>query len=267
MTVTLRKWRAIFAIYFQDGIAYRASGLIWILTDLVTAVTMPLVWANASRNGSAIQGFTTSNFVLYYLCLLLLGSFITCHIMWEIAMEIKEGQFSSMLVRPVSFFQFTFLRNLSWRIIRTSLFLPFFVLLLWLYRGFLGGAHVYLGIEFWLAVILGHLVSFTTVMMMSMLALFTQEAMAIFELYYVPMLFLSGQLFPIAVLPGWARFLGHLFPFYYTTGAPTEILIGRVSGIAAWQTIGGQVIWICIAFGMAKLLWKKGLKHYTGVGM
>jgi ABC-2 type transport system permease protein len=266
MTATLRKWRAIFSVYFQDGIAYRASGLIWILTDLTTAVTMPLVWAKASSGGS-IQGFSTSDFVLYYLCLLLLGSFITSHIMWELAMEIKEGQFTNMLVRPVSFYQFTFLRNLSWRIIRTCLFLPFFVLLLWAYRGYLGGAHVYLGWEFWCAVLLGHLVSFTTVMMMSMIALFTQEAMSIFELYYVPMLFLSGQLFPIAVLPGWARLLGKLFPFYYTTGAPTEILIGRVSGTAALQVLGAQVIWIFLAYGISKVLWARGLRHYTGVGM
>ncbi|MFI5387883.1 MAG: ABC transporter permease, partial [Fimbriimonadales bacterium] len=210
MTATLRKWRAIFSIYFQDGIAYRASGLIWILTDLVTAVTMPLVWASANTGGGTIRGFTTSNFVLYYLCLLLLGSFITSHIMWDLAMEIKEGQFSAMLVRPVSFYQFTFLRNLSWRIIRTGLFFPFFIALLWAYRGYLGGAHVFVGWEFWASLVLGHLVSFTTVMMMSMLALFTQEAMSIFELYYVPMLFLSGQLFPISLLPDWARFLGKL---------------------------------------------------------
>jgi ABC-2 type transport system permease protein len=267
MTATLRKWRAIFGIYFQDGIAYRASGLIWILTDLVTAVTMPLVWASANAGKGAIQGFTTSNFVLYYLCLLLLGSFITCHIMWEIAMEIKEGQFSAMLVRPVSFYQFTFLRNLSWRIIRTCLFLPFFFILLWAYRDYLGGAQVFLGWQFWVAVLLGHLVSFTTVMMMSMLALFTQEAMAIFELYYVPMLFLSGQLFPISVLPPWAMFLGKLFPFYYTTGAPTEILIGRVRGNEALQTIGMQLVWIAVAYLVSRILWAKGLKHYTGVGM
>jgi len=267
MAATLRKWYAIFSIYFQDGIAYRASGLIWILTDLVTAVTMPLVWASANNGSGTIQGFTTSNFVLYYLCLLLLGSFITSHIMWDLAMEIKEGQFSAMLVRPVSFYQVMFFRNLSWRVIRTMLFFPFFLILLWLYRAYLGGAHVYLVPQFWCSLVLGNLVSFTTVMMMAMIALFTQEAMSIFELYYVPMLFLSGQLFPIALLPGWARFLGELFPFYYTTGAPTEILIGRVTGAAAWETVVAQVAWVLIAYAVSKVLWRKGLKHYTGVGM
>jgi ABC-2 type transport system permease protein len=267
MSATLRKWRAVFSIYFQDGIAYRASGLIWILTDLVTAVTMPLVWARANSAGGTIGGFNSSDFVLYYLCMLLLGSFITSHIMWELAMEIKEGQFSTNLMRPISFYQFTFLRNLSWRIIRTMLFAPMFVVLLYLYRGFLGDAHVYLGWQFWASFFLGHLVSFSFVMMMSMLALFTQEVMSIFELYYVPMLFLSGQLFPVALLPEWARNLVVFFPFYFTTGAPTEILIGRVSGPDATRVLLMQIVWIAVGYGISRFLWMKGLKHYTGVGM
>lgn len=266
MQSTLRKWRAVFGIYFQEGLAYRASGLIWIMTDLTTAVTMPLVWARAAGSGP-ISGFSTSDFVLYYLCMLLLGSFITSHIMWELAMEIKEGQFSTALLRPISFFQLTFFRNLSWRIIRTALFAPIFVGLIWAYSGYLGQAHVHLGWTFWASLILGHLVSFTFVLMMSMIALYTQEAMSIFELYYVPMLFLSGQLFPITLLPDWAANLARVFPFYYTTGAPTEILIGRVTGAAALQALAGQAVWATVAYFLARAMWAKGLRHYTAVGM
>lgn len=266
MQSTLRKWRAVFGIYFQEGLAYRASGLIWIMTDLTTAVTMPLVWARAAGSG-VISGFSTADFVLYYLCMLLLGSFITSHIMWELAMEIKEGQFSTALLRPISFFQLTFFRNLSWRLIRTALFAPIFVGLLWAYSGYLGQAQVHLGWMFWASLILGHLVSFTFVLMMSMIALFTQEAMSIFELYYVPMLFLSGQLFPISLLPDWAASLARIFPFYYTTGAPTEILIGRVTGNAALTALAGQAVWAIVAYLLARVMWAKGLRHYTAVGM
>lgn len=264
---TLRKWRAIFSIYFQDGLAYRASGIIWILTDLTTAVTMPLVWARSAGVGQKIAGFSSSDFVLYYLCMLLLGSFVTSHIMWELAMEIKEGQFSTMLLRPVSFMQFTFIRNLTWRVIRTGLFAPFCVALLFIYKDFLGEAHVSLSWQFWSSLVLGHLVSFSFVTMMAMIALFTQEVNSLFELYYVPMLFLSGQLFPVALMPDWVRILAKIFPFYYTTGAPTEILIGRLSGTAATQAIMIQLAWITGALLMGRFLWAKGLKHYSGVGM
>lgn len=268
MTSTLRKWRAIFAIFFQEGLAYRASGIIWIMTDLVTAVTMPLVWAKASAiTNGPIGGFSASDFVLYYLCMLMLGSFVTSHIMWDLATEIREGQFSAMLMRPISFFQYTFFRNLSWRIIRSSLFAPIFVVLLFAYSGYLKDATVNLHWEFWVSLVLGHLVSFTFVMMMAMIALMVQEAYSIFELYYVPMLFLSGQLFPVSILPGWAQILAKLFPFYFTTGAPTEILIGRVSGDAILPTLMTQLLWIVICYALSRALWRVGLKHYTGVGM
>jgi ABC-2 type transport system permease protein len=263
-----RKWRAVFAVYFQDGLAYRASGIIWIMTDVSTAVTMPLVWAKASEyNHGSIAGFATGDFVLYYLSQLLLGSFITSHILWDVAMEIKEGQFTVMLIRPISFFQYTFLRNLSWRIIRTCLFAPCFLLLLVAYRGYLGEAHFFLGWQFWASLILGHLVSFTFVFMMAMLALFVQEVFSIFELYYVPLMFLSGQLFPISVLPDWARNIAKLFPFYYTTGAPTEVLIGRVTPDRVPQVLAAQVIWVVVAYLTSRVLWARGLKHYTAVGM
>lgn len=261
-----RKWKAVFAIYFQDGLAYRASGIIWVLTDVTTAVTMPLVWASASA-GRDIAGYSQSGLVMYYLGMLLLGSFITSHMMWEVAMEIKEGVFSTYLVRPISFLQFMFFRNIAWRIIRTGLFLPFAVGFFLLYQPFLHGLSLNLGPELWLSVVLGHLVSFTFVMMMAMLALFTQEAMSIFELYYIPMLFLSGQLFPVAVMPGWVASLSRALPFYYTTGAPTEILIGRTAGLDAWRVCAIQAAWALVLWLCGRLLWKKGLRYYTGVGM
>lgn len=266
MSVSARKLRAVFAIYIQDGLAYRASGFIWTLTDLSTAVTMPLVWAAAARGGP-IQGFTAGQFVLYYLCLLLLSSFITSHFMWEIGWEIKEGLFSNYLVRPISYMQFMFMRNLAWRIVRTSIFLPIFILLLLAYWSYIRDAQLYLGWQFWTAVLLGHLVSFTFVMAMGMLALFVQEATSIFELYYIPMLFLSGQLFPISMLPAWAKTLALIFPFYYTTGLPTEILVGRLAPNAALPLIGGQVLWLGISYTLHKVLWKYGLRQYSGIGM
>lgn len=262
---TVRKWLAVLGIYFQDGIAYRASGLIWITTDLVTAVTMPLVWAAAAKGG-AIEGYNASDFVLYYLVMLLLNSFITSHILWEIANEIKDGQFSTALVRPMSFYQVTFLRNLSWRLIRTMMFAPIFVILLYLYRGLLEQSTVYLGWEFWVSLVLGHLVSFTFVMAMSMIALFTQEAVSVFELYYIPMLFLSGQLFPVKMLPMWAQSISKWMPFYYTSGAPTEILIGRLN-TGVHEVLLIQLGWVLLAYFTAQVLWKKGLRHYTAVGM
>jgi ABC-2 type transport system permease protein len=81
------------------------------------------------------------------------------------------------------------------------------------------------------------------------------------------MLFLSGQLFPVSMLPDWARSLAQLFPFYYTTGAPTEILVGRVSGDESLRVLVVQGVWIAVTYALSRVFWSRGLKYYTGVGM
>lgn len=263
---TLRKWRALGSVYAQDWLAYKANGIIWILTDMVTAITMPLVWASAAGKG-LIAGYNAADFTLYYMAMLLLGSFITSHIMWELAFEIREGVFTNYLVRPFSFFQTILIRNLSWRLIRMTMTIPFFIGLGLCYAHLLQDANVYLGWHFWAATILGHCVSISVVLAMSMIALFVQEAIAVFELYYVPQLFLSGYLFPISVMPAWAQSLAKVLPFYYTTGVPVELFVGRLSPADALPYLAGQVAWIAVATVAIKALWRSGLKHYSGVGM
>lgn len=256
----------MFSVFLQDGLAYRAQGLIWILTDVSLAITMPLVWISAAKGG-AIQGFTSGDFVTYYLCVLLLNQFIQSHFMWDVAWEIKEGVFSAQIVRPVKWLEFMLVRNFTWRCIRLSLFLPWFLLFLFLYRDQLGTTDLYFGWQFWLSVALGHCVSVLTVLTMSLIALFVQEAWSIFEIYYLPMLFLSGQLFPISLYPEWAQRLADWLPFYYTVGAPTEILVGRTPIGEMGPTMLAQLAWVLLMALGFRLMWRFGLKHYTGVGM
>ncbi len=262
----VRQWLALFAIYLEEGFAYRASGFIWVLTDAATTFVMPLVWIAAGK-GAPIKGFGPNDFVLYYLCMLVVGSFVTSHFMWDISWEIREGIFSTHIIRPISYFQFILARNLAWRSIRTVISAPWFLLFVAFYGSHITGIHLHMGWEFWTSLLLGHMVSVCFVLAMAMLALFTQEAQSIFELYYIPMLFLSGQVFPIAVFPDWVRGIAKVFPFYYTTGAPTEILIGRLTGPAAVTAIGMQVGWILVSVVVYKVLWRLGMKHYTGIGM
>lgn len=88
-----------------------------------------------------------------------------------------------------------------------------------------------------------------------------------FSLYYAPMLLLSGWVAPIALMPGWLQALAVVFPFRYTTAVPVEIAIGKLQGEAMWVEIGLQALWVFIGAGAAQMLWRKGLRQYTGVGM
>lgn len=266
MSALVRKCRALYGVYAQDWLAYKANGVIWILTDMVTAVTMPFVWANIAAT-QPVAGYTSSAFVVYYIAMLVVGSFVSSHLMWEIGWEIKEGTFTTYLVRPFDFFTAFFMRNFAWRTIRALFTLPFLLLLGAMYWNYLGSASVYLGWQFWVALLLGHLVSLSFVVAIAAAALWIEEAFTVFELSYFPNLFLSGYMFPIDVMPHWVRSIAQVLPFYYTTGVPVELLVGKVEPQAAIPMMGIQVVWIVILSLIAKAAWAKGLKHYSGVGI
>lgn len=266
MTTAMRRYTAIFRLYFQESIVYPVQMLLWVLTDAWATVTMPLVFAAGSSNGM-VAGTTVGNITLYYLVMLCLSTFVTCHFMWEVAWEIKEGTFTAHLVRPVSYLGVMLVRNLTWRILRLALTIPIAAVLIIFYWSTVQSTHLFFGWQLFASVVLGHLVSFMFVMAFAMLALFVQETQSIFELYYFPMLFLSGQMFPVHFLPGWVQGLAKVLPFYYTTGVPADIAVGKLSGATALAGLGGQVVWLALSYVSFRLLWKHGRKHYTAVGM
>lgn len=261
-----RQWRALVRIHLIDLLAYPATITIWVLTDVVAAFVMPLVWL-AATGGTGFGGYTQQGLVLYYVSMLLVSGFVTSHFMWDIGTEIKEGVFSAHILRPISYLEFVLCRNVAWRVGRTLMTLPWFLAIVVAFGGSLGSASVHLGWETWAAVLLGHLVSIATVLAIAMLALFVEEARSLFEVYYLPMMFLSGQMFPISMLPDWAAGVARLTPFFYTTGVPTEILVGKLAGAEAVSAMGGQLAWIAIALAGYHVLFRLGMRQYSAVGL
>ncbi len=265
-----RKWRALVGMSVQDGLAYKANAFIWIMTDVTTAVVMPLIWL-ASYNGRAqIHGFSPSQMVLYYLVMLSLTGFIESHIMWDMANDVKQGKFNIYLIRPVSYLTYMYASNLGWRVMRTFLSVPIFVLVVLAFRRYLpdlGAGHYYAGPVFWLSVLLGHLVSFSITYAIGMLSLWLYEARSLFNFYYLPLIIFSGQLAPLTLLPPVLQALVRWTPFPYTLAFPTGIFLGKLSGRDIAWGLAAQVVWIGLGLLIASGLWRGGVRRFVAFGI
>jgi ABC-2 type transport system permease protein len=122
----LRKWWTVFSVYVQDSLTYRSQAVIWMMTDAVPAILMPLVWLSSYGGRPAIGGYSPAQMVAYYLAMLCLTNVMVTHIMWDMATEIREGRFAIYLTRPFSYMGFHYAGNLSWRLMRGVLFVPIF---------------------------------------------------------------------------------------------------------------------------------------------
>ncbi len=231
MARSWRKWRTVLAMFFQDGMVYKANAVIWILTDVVTAVTMPLIWLASYNGRGAIHGFAPSEMVTYYLVMLALTSFIESHILWDMASDVKQGKFNIYLIRPYSFLSYMYAANLGWRVMRTLLSIPLFALVFLAFRRYLPDApgHYHWGAAFWLAVALGHGVSFAITYALGLLSLWFYEVRSLYNFYYLPLLIFSGQLAPLALFPVGLQHVVRWLPFPYTLAFPVQVFLGKVN--------------------------------------
>lgn len=212
-----------------------------------------------------IGGMNHQQLVAYYLCSMTISQFVICHLLWDIAWDIREGQFSTLLSRPISTFWYNFARNAAWRITKSLLFLPLLLLVALLYGG-IGSMSLEFGWRFWIALGLAHTLSFLAAYSISMIALWTTEFESVFRLYYVPELFLSGRLVPLATLPPWAQSVASWMPFQYTISFPTQTLIGKVSPSEFPHSLAVQLSWIVVFAVLGNILFRRGVMQYTGFG-
>jgi ABC-2 type transport system permease protein len=78
--------------------------------------------------------------------------------------------------------------------------------------------------------------------------------------------FVSGQMFPLDLLPPmWVTVLKAL-PFQYLAYFPAAIFLGKVKGDALWQGLLAQAAWGLALIVLARWLYARGLRRYGAYG-
>ena len=223
---------------------------------------MPLVW----RAAGGVHGYSAEDTTNYYVVTITVSQFVTCHLLWDIGLDIREGAFSSMLLRPLSHLSVSFSRNVAWRVGKLALFVPFLLVLIPFYGNANFGS-LQMDCIFLIALILGQTLAFLAAYSVAMLAMWTTEFVSLFQLYYFPELIFSGRVVPLTSLPDWAQSASQFLHFRYTVSFPAEILLGRLSLNQITVGLAIQLGWIILFFGLSRILFNLGVKKYSGFGM
>jgi ABC-2 type transport system permease protein len=259
----MKKFIAVFRILFQDNLNYRAQAFVWILTSVVPTITSGAVWLAAIGNGQ-LGDFDRSNIILYFLGSLALSNLVTSSIAWDMGMEIKQGKLSLYLVKPLSYPGYQFLYNLAWRIFRSLLFIPVLAVLVLILNSYVNWGTLHLGLYFWMAVLLAHLLSFSISFFIGSWALFLEDMMGISEFFMMANWLLGGSIAPIALMPGVLRSFALNAPFRYTLSYPIEVMLGQTPADISHFLVGA--LWLGLFAILGALVWINGIKRYSAVG-
>lgn len=258
---------AFFRLAVVTNLEYRLNYFTDAILQPVCAALIELtLWYSIFRTAHTEQigGFQQS----YYLAYALWAPFvsrITSNWMYEFRMigEIESGGLNSLLVRPMSFFEYYMSQLLGYKVITTliSMVVPIGLCLVLELPVHLSSLPATFALLVYY-VILVYLMSF----IVSTLAFHLTKVHSITAAKNLGLWLLSGELVPLDLIPQPYREWMIAMPFSSAVYLPVGYLTGRIDSTAFMHgfinTSYGIFIFGAIAWGM----WHQGLKKYVGTG-
>lgn len=266
MTWLLAIYRANFRVTIATQLQYRASLIIWLLGTVLEPTIYLVVWRTIARSsGGAVGGYSAADFAAYFLVLMIVNHLTFSWIMWEYEYRIRQGIFSPLLLRPIHPIHKDIADNLAYKLITFPVLLPAAIALALTF-----GAEFVVTpwaiVAFIPALLLAFLVRFLIEWTLAMSAFWTTRTGAVNQMYFVVSLFLSGQVAPLDLLPAPIRAAATILPFRWTVSFPVELALGRLTPQGAVAGLAAQVGWLLGSLILLGLVWRVGVRRYSGVG-
>ena len=260
MTV-MRKIRCFLTVYYANMLEYRAEIAFWMLAGMFPFILMG-VWMKAGDGGQF--PLSSVDFGRYFLAVFIVRQMSVVWVIWEFERQVVEGRLSPFLLQPIDPVWRHVAGHISERLARAPFFgvllIGFFALqpqLFWvpsLGQGLLAA----------LAMVCAFALRFLIQYTFAMLCFWTERASAVQELWFLIYLFLSGLIAPLELYPPAVRDFALWTPFPYLINFPASLLVGLEVDVGrSFLILGG---WMIAVFWLNRLLWRIGLKRYSGMG-
>jgi ABC-2 type transport system permease protein len=225
-----------------------------------------VVWTTvAASSGGRVGGYTGGDFAAYFIVLMVVNHLTFTWIFWEFEWRIRQGMFSPLLLRPIHPIHNDIAANLAFKLLTLAVIVPTTVALVLLFDPVFEPP-AWAVAAFVPALLLAFALRFLVEWTLAMAAFWMTRVSALNQMYHVALLFLSGQIAPLSLLPEWLQALATLLPFRWMVAFPGELLLGRLSPEEALAGFAAQGIWIGLAFGLLTMVWRAGIRRYSAVG-
>jgi ABC-2 type transport system permease protein len=266
--------RRVFALEFKRAFAYRAEFWLGFLGNALSQFAVAyLLWSSIfeASGVEVMRGLTLRDLSLYYLLIPLVERVTLGAEMSHISGEIYDGTLNRYLVYPVSFFGFKYASSLA----QSLVYAGQMALLAGLCLAVFGVPPAFhftpAGVSLALAALmLGTVLYFALAACIEMVAFWADNVWSLMVLVKLVLHFLGGGLIPLAFFPGDVRAALEWTPFPYLVSFPLRFVMEGVNGIGAAEAARGFAIllaWIAGLSCLARFVWARGSRQYTGVGI
>jgi ABC-2 type transport system permease protein len=266
----VQKYRHIVGIGIQNNLTYRVNFLFRALFGLIPLMAQLSVWRTiyGGKATGMVGDYTFAQMVSYYLLVVIVDMLTAVYEDdWQIAADIKDGNISQFLLKPINFIGYRLSLFLAGRLVYSGVaLLPVAGFIVYQGHYFVGPADGLAAAGFALALLLTALLQFFMSFAMAMLAFWVTEVSTFIFILYAFEYLASGHLFPLDILPPALQHALACTPFPYQLYFPVSVYLGKVTGAALAHSLLVQLGWVVAAWLAARWMWSRGIKKYSAVG-
>ncbi len=267
----MKKYWHVINVGIQNNLTYRFNFLARAVFGLIPLTAMLYVWQkiySGNGSGSTVGTYTQAQMISYYLLTTVVDALTAVNEDdWQIAGDIKDGNISQFLLKPIDYLGYRLCLFVSGRLTYLAVAVtPLALFILYLRQYFvLPPSWAAFG-AFLFSTALTALLQFFISYSMAMLAFWVLEVSTFIFILFAFEYIASGHLFPLDILPrGLEQALGFT-PFPYQLYFPVSIYMGKTAGADLLHGLLVQALWVVAAYGIARFAWRRGIKHYSAVG-
>lgn len=270
MTRWLRKYFNIFRASLTERISYRGDFLIGTLLRFLPMITTILLW-QAIYVGSGeeeLASYTYHDMIAYLLLVHISRMFSSMPGLANgMARDIRDGSLKKYLLQPIDMISYLLSYRLAHKTayIVTS-FLPYAVLFFLCRQFFPGWPEPGRFVAYVVALFLSFLVGFFFECCIGMVGFWFLEVTSLLYVVNTLNFFVSGQMFPIELLPPeWVMVLKAL-PFQYLAFFPAAVFLGKVEDADLLPALLVEAGWVIVFGLLSRGLFLLGLRRYSAYG-
>jgi ABC-2 type transport system permease protein len=269
-------WWTILRIALEERLVYRGDFALGTLMRFLPIITQIFLWwavfesiGQGARSDGTIAGYQFEDMVAYYLLTMITRAFSSMPgLATGIAGQIRDGAVKKYLVQPVDMLGFLMLNRVAHKIAYYSVALLPFAFVFYLSRGFFvhGWPEPEILAACVLSLLMAFLLGFFLEASVGLIGFWFLEVTSLLFVYMLLSFFLSGHMFPLDMLPQPWNTLVDLLPLKYLAYFPAAVFLGKVQGAELVRGLVLQAGWVILFALASRLMWRAGVRHYSGFG-
>jgi len=261
---TLRKFAIELRTAWHLTIEYRIAVFIWIFA-MVLPFIMLSAWLAIAESGP-VGRFGRNEFIAYYIAVLIVRNMTGVFIIWEQDYDIRQGQLSFKLLKPMNPVVHYLALSLGSKPVRMVLLTPLVIGISLYFPAVKFAFDPVSLLLFGLAMIGNWLILFFIQYITGLLAFWITQSLNVNEMWFMVFSLFSGYLIPLELFPAGLRDVLYASPFRYMLSFSAEVFTGQLTRIEILQGLAIEWFWVGVFYVTYRFVWWRGLRRFSAVG-